>query len=689
MITETKENINIKKEYKINTFSEIFLINQKSIPRLYLYNIDSSSENLSSIAGKIAYYLQSFYEGHWISVWNKIVSDKYIEREEFINIINELKLNETEVFKDTFSLSLEKYWKPTSHIISEFVTQGLLQNHKVKSEVEEAISIYENKIDNLFIKYRPRINPITVNGNPALSITILSMVLHEGNLSQFADKYGMDKVIGLKVKDINSYFSGYVKRVKGRLGDNNNRDRLIRLTKNKQNQKLIESSSDDTLIIEISRDNKKTYDYIANSLCVIIDNREIGNYTDNEKDVLNHIYLGTYDRCKLVKSISNIYKKHNIINEYSINSKHNSELFLNVYDDFGYEDKFIFGNNIISKLKRNNIPKTTQLLSKTISHGFFDYNQTMESSSIKTIIINNTNLDIKMILGSLKKELSDTVINIDFIEHYKMGLFDINSIKNIYRKIKASKDDIGLIIIITRFSDVLLKLNVEEKYKTKTLLISENDIIKYSMIKDYEVIDNKVLEIYIKLGHIPYVLAQPLEITDIYIKMNIDRIRLEDNYRRFIVKASLYHNDGKLIRIINKVHKVKSDEVIPEYIIKTIIPRNQFKNKTILIQNNGYMRYKDKKAFNHWAKKINSDINIIEMITTDIPRIFDKKQNKIILPKDGTVLKLSKSQGILVIHNKRMINSKTYNGTKFISIKTEYPLSIEQAIYSYLLFRYF
>ncbi len=684
MLTEIKDNINIKKDSKINIFTEIFPINKENIPRLYLYTIESNQQNIYKICGKIAYYFQETLDSHWINLWDKLISDKLIEPDKLNNLISKLKEKDENTFKDFEGVRLEKYWKPTPEIMSEFFSRGLTNDKNIKKEIDKVLSKYKYIIDNIIIEYEYRIKHIVIMGIPSLTISIKPVIYYKDILTNYLDKYGFDKINGLKVKDINTPFKGRIKAIIGNIGEHSNRERLIRLSKNKETQELIGKANDRTLIVNVSKSNNTNYEYITDSLKVVIDRKEIGDFTKNVKDIINHIYLSTGVRTTLIKEVSSVLKDFGIIEKHSINSKQYQDLFLNINDSIRYLDELIFGNNVISSINKST-SKKTQILDKIRRYRVFESSKNTNQKENKAIIINNSSLNIKRFFGYYKNILSEMDNEISFIEQYKIGTFNLNTIKNIYRKIKSNNKDIGLIILITKYSDFLTKLNVEDKYKNKTIIISEKDIIKFNMVNDHSVIQNKIIETLKKLGNIPFLLTHPFEMSKYVIKLSIKKNIFKESVNKIYINARIYYSDGKPKRIIEKEYKIK-DNNLPDYVIKSIFPKSDFKNTSVLIHYDNQINYKDKKAFEIWANKINAELFFMEIITNDIPKIYNKIDNNITLPTEGTIIKISNSEAILATNDDYLINGKTYKTSKNIIIKVKYPLTLEQGIYSYLTF---
>jgi argonaute-like protein implicated in RNA metabolism and viral defense len=91
-----------------------------------------------------------------------------------------------------------------------------------------------------------------------------------------------------------------------------------------------------------------------------------------------------------------------------------------------------------------------------------------------------------------------------------------------------------------------------------------------------------------KLGNLPFVLAEPLEIADYFIGLDISRASKEKLPGTLNACASirLYGRKGEFIRYQLEDALIEGEE-IPQRLLETLLPEAELKNKTVLIYRDG------------------------------------------------------------------------------------------------------
>ncbi|NDJ24761.1 stem cell self-renewal protein Piwi [Nostoc sp. B(2019)] len=168
---------------------------------------------------------------------------------------------------------------------------------------------------------------------------------------------------------------------------------------------------------------------------------------------------------------------------------------------------------------------------------------------------------------------------------------------------------------------------------------------------DHRQILNQVIPgILAKLGNLPFVLAEPLEIADYFIGLDISRESKEKLPGTLNACASvrLYDKQGKFIRYRLEDALIPGEE-IPQRLLETLLPATELRGKTVLIYRDGSFCGQEVEHLLEWAKAINSKFILVECKKSGIPRLYNLNQQKIVTsPEKGLALRLSSCEAVLV-----------------------------------------
>jgi argonaute-like protein implicated in RNA metabolism and viral defense len=152
-----------------------------------------------------------------------------------------------------------------------------------------------------------------------------------------------------------------------------------------------------------------------------------------------------------------------------------------------------------------------------------------------------------------------------------------------------------------------------------------------------------------KLGNLPFVLAEPLEIADYFIGLDISRASKEKLLGTLNACASirLYGRQGEFIRYQLEDALIEGEE-IPQRLLETLLPEAELKNKTVLIYRDGSFCGKEVEHLVEWAKAIGSKFILVECKKSGNPRLYNLNQRVVTAPTQGLALRLSSREAVLV-----------------------------------------
>ncbi|MEH2163195.1 MAG: Piwi domain-containing protein [Nostoc sp.] len=166
----------------------------------------------------------------------------------------------------------------------------------------------------------------------------------------------------------------------------------------------------------------------------------------------------------------------------------------------------------------------------------------------------------------------------------------------------------------------------------------------------YKNILNQVVPgILAKLGNLPFVLAEPLEIADCFIGLDISRESKTKLSGTMNACASmrLYGKQGEFIRYLLKDTLIQGEE-IPKQFLEGLLPKKEFEGKTVLIYRDGPFRGQEVANLLEWAEAIGCKLILVECRKSNIPRLYNLVNKTIAAPEKGLALRISSTEAVLV-----------------------------------------
>lgn len=164
-----------------------------------------------------------------------------------------------------------------------------------------------------------------------------------------------------------------------------------------------------------------------------------------------------------------------------------------------------------------------------------------------------------------------------------------------------------------------------------------------------------------KLGNLPFVLAEPLKIADLFIGLDISRESKAKLPGTLNACASirLYGRQGEFIRYRLEDALIEGEE-IPQRLLEKLLPAAELKGKTVLLFRDGRFCGQEVPHILEWAKAIGCKFILVECRKSGISRLYnlvektitaskkEKTGKAITAPSKGLALRLSSSEAIVV-----------------------------------------
>jgi argonaute-like protein implicated in RNA metabolism and viral defense len=155
-----------------------------------------------------------------------------------------------------------------------------------------------------------------------------------------------------------------------------------------------------------------------------------------------------------------------------------------------------------------------------------------------------------------------------------------------------------------------------------------------------------------KLGHIPFILAEPLAIADVFVGLDVARktkLRLSGTTSA-CAGVCFYGKQGEFLRAKSEDAIIEGEE-IPGRFLEALLPAGELKGKTVAIYRDGRFCGNEAQCLADWAVVIKAKFILIECCKSGCPRLynlFGTESPYIQAPDRGTALKLSDREAIIV-----------------------------------------
>ena len=509
-----------------------------------------------------------------------------------------------------------------------------------------------------------------VQNQPAVSISVSSRIVHKQDLEEFAATVGKpEDLIGLWVAAKSSTLKGQVTSISGTLAEH--RARLLALTQDEKMQDLLESAPDDEIVVRVLS-GRIEYDYPVSSLRLIVRSEDYGRFGIDSKRALGTLRISPDVRYKLVQAISDPARKRGLIGE-SYNSEDFPDLFAASLDS-GAE--LLFGGNE----SRQHDEKT--VLRNLRQFGLYKKAQRFEEGApIRVGVINALgSRSLDNFWPGLQRELRSLRFESSIASTETVRETSRADLERAIERLMAESPDILLALFPDEYDD-----DEDSAYnRFKSITVGRgipSQVVYASTLDNRYAVANIVLGILGKTGNAPFILAKPLEYADIVVGIDIARERkkrLPGSINATAV-ARIYFSNGEFVRYV--IHDTPLEgETVPEPVLQSLFPLNEFKDKRVVIHRDGYFRGDEKRALKSWATKIGATFYLVEILKTGSPRIYATVDARTQLPPKGSTLKLNDNEAFLVSSLPPFQNATPQP----LHIRAEPPFSIKQAVDSVL-----
>lgn len=563
------------------------------------------------------------------------------------------------------------HWLKDSQITPLVTAQLAIRILKIFSNFSYPIAFpKDSEISENQVQVRREVNfwAETLNDTyPAICLTVESSIVYSGDLEQFYENhpYRQDAaklLVGLKVKDIETNGTAKIIKIAGTIGEKKE-ELLTKATGSISRRKLEEAEPEQPLVAVQFGKNPQEYVYPLAALKPCVTDQDESLFQVNYGNLLKATKIFYAERQKLLKLYKEEAQKtlNNFgvqLREKSINSKEYPALFWTPSISLE-QTPILFG-----KGERGEKRETLKGLSRG---GVYKRHREYADPArkIRLAILKPDNFRVGDFREQLEKRLElykfETILPPE--NQINFSVEGLGSEKR--ARLEEAVDqlirgeipvDIALVFLpqedrnADNTEEGSLYSWIKGKFQDRgvmTQMIYEKTL---NDKKQYKNILNQVVPgILAKLGNLPYVLAEPLEIADYFIGLDVGRIPKKNLPGSLNICASvrLYGKQGEFVRCRVEDSLTEGEE-IPQRILENFLPQAELKNKTVLIYRDGKFQGKEVENLLARARAIKAKFILVECYKSGIPRLYNLEQKQINAPYKGLAFAVSNREVILI-----------------------------------------
>ncbi|MBR8838838.1 MAG: stem cell self-renewal protein Piwi [Stigonema ocellatum SAG 48.90 = DSM 106950] len=645
------------------SFSEVFFLNNSQL-NLMCFRLTPEIEHKDG--NRLSYYFSrklntSVVTWHKPYFWVLAVSNRQLpSQDELRNALASIQ-DEVEDFGERF-LTFQWVRQPqvTPYIRAHMAVQVLNQ-----TQFHYPVVLSENGIQ---VRREPDFwaENIELQGESqsALALTIYSSILFRQNLADFYENHPQrqkqeELLVGLKVQDIERGSNATIVGIVGTM-EEHREELLEKATGSTSKQALREAPNNQPIVAVQFGKNPKQFHYAMAALRPCVTAETAAEFEVEYGKLLKATKISHQDRTNLLAS----YKKtaEDALAAYGFQLSHrsiNNVQYPNLFwkpPEKLEETNLLFGNHVIRK--RSEILKgltgggvyrrhpdyqdksriihiaAFKLCDSRVDPFLDQLTQRLEKYGFKSKVITRKALSINNLTGTEARAAVEKAVNeLLAVPHDIVLTFLPES-----DRASDYKDEGSFYYLIY---SLLLRRQIASQ------MIYEDTL---SNLGNYQYVLNQVIPgILAKLGNLPFVLAEPLEIADYFIGLDISRVSKKRLAGTMNACASvrLYGKQGEFVRYRLEDDLIEGEE-IPQRLLERLLPASELENKTVLIYRDGSFVGKEVDYLVKRAEAIGSNFILVECKKSSVPRLYNLNQKVVVAPSQGLALLLSSREAILV-----------------------------------------
>lgn len=650
--------------------SEIFPLTLVQPPNIFRFRLTSNiNESTKEIGNRLSFHLSrkfpdvvvTWYQGDFIALAKP--GKQIPNKSEWQEVLEAIRTDIKDLSDRPWGIQEVRLSENTSLapvVVSHLACQ-VLQTNRCLSQIPVPLPSKVSQQASIAREAEVSAEEIELENQltPALNISVHSSILYKGTLADFFQnnpfRQNPEKLlIGLHVQSIEESGHGIIQEIVGTIGEK--REELINWATGSTSKKALQEAPDDQPVVGIKfGKNPKLYEYAMAALRPRITSETEDRFEVQYGQLLSATKISFEERKKLLseykEEASRTLEAFGFKLERSLNSVTYRSLFWYPQTPID-QTPLLFGKGYIGKQK--------EILLGLKNGGVYQRHSDYASRPINIAALRLCNLSVKLLLEEVVNYLKKYGFQSDYIYQKPVTLSDNETVARVELEkllddIAALEPDIVLIFLPEDDRNADKKdggslyqfaYNRLLRRQIATQFIYENTLKKVNF---RQILNQVIPGILAKLGNLPFVLAEPMEIADYFIGLDVSR---RPNLRspgttNACASIRLYGRRGEFIRSLLEDGYSEGEE-IPKKMLERLLPAAELNGKTVVIYRDGRFCGKEVTNIVERAKAINAKPILIECIKSGAPRLYHSHQKNLAPPKAGLALRISSTEALLV-----------------------------------------
>jgi len=669
----------------LNYSTEIFNIISEKLPRLYAYKLITRGSNQQVSSGrKLADRLKRIFQGHWVWTSELIVTDTSQSAEAIEQAIKNIRIKEKDVFKDLSGIKLSENWQPLPQAYADFVAQCLLVDlgQKIQDVLQPSIDL-----DKAYVERDVDIRGWVVKNKPTVSLSIDSRVIYKDDLKTYLRQLSSpEEMVGIWVCDkvpfeTGKFLKGEIISIEGKLDETISRDYLIDITQRETSKPIIQKADKGEIVVRVLSGNNE-YQYVVSALRIVLFTKHYRRYGIDTKKAQDAVWIAPSPRWDLVKRVLKVASSSGLIEDKSTS---HGTMTPKVPS---YDSTILLGKKKQATGAKIAYEGGTSLIKALSENGLYQYISNVGMVREQPLHIGIINTSTQQ-LDKMKEALENQLKELGF-PHLLTSIVKTNGKSRVdferaINELQSKSPHIIVAIILD--SDSVDEDDWGPYYDFKSLIMNTSipsQVIDQKTLQNAKalpyVMQNMSLGMVSKMGNIPYILANQSDYADIVVGIDIARKRNKsgNGSQNAAAIAQIYHKTGQFSRC-KVVETPLEGETVPEKILRSLFPLNEFEKKKVIIHRDGLLRGNEEEIIADHMRQLGGEAYFVEVVKSGSPRIYASANGQLQSPGIGTSFIISDTEAFLVA-------SESFKATpQPLQIRTRAPFTIGKALHSVLM----
>ena len=653
---------------------EIFPLIHKS-PNLLGFRLTPSPQNgAKEVGNRLSFHLSkkfinvvvTWHEGSFIALCKP--NEQMPTPNEWKNVLEGIRAEIPDLSEQPWGVQWIRNLDPSPTVLAQLAYQ-ILRIDGAFSRIP--IPLQQGKSEHVLVRrevdFGSEIVELNATETPAISLSIRSSILFNGNLADFFQSHPLrhnieELLVGLSVQSIEMGGHGTIVDVLGEIKER--REHLLELaTGTTSRQALIEAPDEQPVVGIRFGKNPKVFEYAMAALRPRVTGETQERFGVEYGELLKATKIRSLrERTELLQryrdEASETLSTFGFQIERSINSRDYRELFWTPETPVS-QTPILFGEGFVGQ--------QGQILNglKASNGGMYHRHPDYVHDDIQIAVIKLSELKMGKLLNGMQHCLRSYGFGSNVLDRKQIVVTDndtenrANLEKELNRVANFSPD---VVIIALPQSDRnadkseggslyqfayshLLRRRIASQFIYESTLRK----IASNRVQPSQILNQIVPGVLAKLGNLPFVLAEPLNIADYFIGLDVCRLskaRLPGTMNA-CASIRLYGERGDFVSYRLEDALIEGEE-IPQRMLEKLLPASNLGNKTVLIYRDGRFCGREAEHILARAKAINTRCILVECIKSGVPRLYNLNAGELTSPESGLALCLSSREAILV-----------------------------------------